>query len=134
MAPTKRVSAPSSREVRAVIEALEYLAVARGLRPPAVYGIVLFEDLEDLDVKSLVKVSEEVLVGEGVIAVKQTEVMPLLARRLLVGYYSLAFLSETGKVPVDEVTELAKEDVWKFLTVLSRHKLIAQTGKSPDAG
>ncbi|RLE84971.1 MAG: hypothetical protein DRJ67_09650, partial [Thermoprotei archaeon] len=68
----------------------------------------------------LVKVSDDVLIGEGVIAVKRSELLPLVVERLALGYYSLSLFNELGSVPVSRAQALVRGSLWRLLTLLSR--------------
>lgn len=107
-------------EAETWLKALEALATSRGFVTPSVYAIVFFRNTKELNQRKLVKITDDVFIGDGIIAVKHTEVPSVLAQRLIIGYYSLCLLAENDHVYVDEVTELAKTDLWLFLTFLSQ--------------
>lgn len=110
----------SRREAGIWLKALEALATLHGFATPPVYAIVFFKNVGELDLRKLVEVTEDVFVGDGVVAVRYTEVPPVLAQRLLTGYYSLCLLAENKHVCAEEVIELAKNDLWLFLTLISQ--------------
>ncbi|MCD6357693.1 MAG: hypothetical protein J7L75_03850, partial [Thermoproteales archaeon] len=99
---------------------LEALAVEEGLKPPVVYLLIFFERDEEVEEGELVKVSDDVLIGEGVIAVKRSELLPLVVERLALGYYSLSLFNELGSVPVSRAQALVRGSLWRLLTLLSR--------------
>ncbi len=110
----------SQREAVMWLKALEALATLHGFATPSVYAIVFFKNTGELDLRKLVKVTEDVFVGDGVVAVKYSEVPSVLAQRLLTGYYSLCLLAEDNRVCAEKIIELAKNDLWLFLTLISQ--------------
>ena len=106
--------------VRKIIPILDSLAARRGLDPPTVYGVILFERPDELSLAELFKVTEDVLIGiHGVIAVKHTSVLPLLVERLALGYYALCLLKGSGKLEVGSAHRLAVNDLIMILSLLA---------------
>lgn len=107
-------------EANTWLKILEALATSRGFVTPSVHAIIFLRNIKELDQRKLVKITDDVFIGDGVIVVKHTEVPSLLAQRLIIGYYSLCLLAENDHLYIDKVTELAKTDLWLFLTLLSQ--------------
>ncbi len=116
-------SARSSEEkaltewVRKVLRELEALATAHGLKTPAVYVIVFFDEKSAPDERSALKLSDNVFVGEGCIAVRFTRVLPLLVEWVAAGYFALSFIASGETLDPDRVWQLARKAV---LPVLAR--------------
>ncbi|MEM1792922.1 MAG: hypothetical protein QXE92_01630 [Thermofilaceae archaeon] len=109
-----------NRVVRKMISLLEGLAISKGLETPTVYGVVLFHDLREINVKGLHRVSDDVFIDErGMIVARFTDVLPLLVERISTGYYALC-LFKSGKAPtVDEARRLAVDDLLEILSLLA---------------
>ncbi len=107
-----------TRVSRRVLQLAEGLAASRGLRTPPVYGVVFFRELDELAAEGLVKVSDSVLVGEGVVAVKHADALPLLVERILTGYYALCLLATFGSLNAYEAGRLASRDLITVLSLL----------------
>ena len=97
---------------------LEALAVERGLRTPAIYEVVFYEG-EAPKSAELVKVSEGVVVGEGLIAVKTSDLVPLVIERLALGYYSLSLMPDAGIDAVRLARRVVRDIKWNLLSLLS---------------
>lgn len=101
-----------------LVRLLEAFTVEEGLMPPTVYLLIFFEQDEELE-GELIEVREDVLIGEGVIAVKYSDLLPLVVERLALGYYSLSLFTELGEIPVDKAESLVRDSLWRLLVLLS---------------
>ncbi|HDD33780.1 MAG TPA: hypothetical protein ENG30_01365 [Thermofilaceae archaeon] len=108
------------RGLEELFKLLEALALEEGLRPPTIYLLIFFERSEEVEKGELIKVGEDVFVGDGVIAVKYSELLPVVVERLALGYYSLSLFSELGSIPIDRARVLVRDSLWRLLTLLSR--------------
>lgn len=99
---------------------LEGFALSRGLETPAVYSVVFFRDLREVNVKGLRRISEDVFVDEqGAIIVKTTDILPLLVERIASGYYALCLLKSGREPRADEARRLAVADLLALLSSLT---------------
>jgi hypothetical protein len=105
--------------VRKVLEELEAQAAKRGLSTPAVYVVAIFDERSAPSERGALKVSDDVLVAEGFIAVRSTEVLPLLVERVAAGYFALSFIASGETPDPDRVRRLAREVVVPVLARLA---------------
>lgn len=104
---------------RKVLAELERLALQRNLQPPRVYAIVFFDESTPPRVEGAVRLSDEVLVWEGVIAVKATELITLLVERVAAGYFALSLMASGETLDIQRVWRLARDAVIPVLASLA---------------
>lgn len=105
--------------IRKVLKELEVLVVKHGLRAPAVYAVVFFDDRSMPSERSALKLSDDVFIGEGYIAIKITNVLPLLVERVAAGYFALSLIASGESPNPDRVWYLARKAVVPVLARLA---------------
>lgn len=104
--------------VQRALVVLEKLAAEKGLRTPKLYAVIFFRSESELRREELQKLSDDVFVGSGVIAVKLTDIAPLLVERIAVGYYTLCYLESKGVLDFERAWRMAREELLSVLAQL----------------
>lgn len=100
------------------LEVLEGLVARRGLSPPAVYKVVIVEDLRDLG--GLMRVGDDVAVSDNAIFLKPCSDSVQLLSRLAKGYLALALQPLAGDRAPLLAERLAREIAWEAMVMLAR--------------
>jgi len=105
--------------IRRILSELEALAAQRRASTPKVYIVALFDDRSVPSDPEAIRLSDDVFVKEGSIAVRATNMLPLLVERIAAGYFALSLI-DTGEV-LDEhrVRQLVREAVMPVLAKLA---------------
>jgi hypothetical protein len=105
--------------VRIILGELEALAVQRRMSAPKVYIVALFDDRNIPSDPEAVRLSDDVFIKEGCIAVRATDMLPLLVERVAAGYFALSLIDSGEVFDEHRVRQLVREAVMPVLAKLA---------------
>lgn len=100
------------------IPILEAIAINNNLECPTIYSVAFFVEKEFIE-KNLIKISNEVYVSDNVIAIKYTDILPLLIERLSIGYFSLCYIKTIGRLDLQKVNQIVRSNLILILSLVA---------------
>ncbi|MCS7105204.1 MAG: hypothetical protein NZ954_06545 [Thermofilaceae archaeon] len=97
---------------------LEAIAIDNSLECPTIYSVVFFVEKEIIE-KHLIKISSDIYIGDNVIVIKYTDILPLLIERLSIGYFSLCLIKTTGKLDLQKVNQIVRSNLILILSLIA---------------
>jgi|YelNatPaOPRAMG01_1025707.scaffolds.fasta_scaffold02616_7 hypothetical protein len=105
--------------IRRILSELEALAAQRRASTPKVYIVALFDDRSVPSDPEAIRLSDDVFVKEGSIAVRATNMLPLLVERIAAGYFALSLIDSGEVLDEHRVRQLVREAVMPVLAKLA---------------